>query len=103
MISPDLHLEKKNKKKTSVCPVYNNKHVGCYVRQHTFWNVRLAKIQISLRIRAVWSESSLSAWRNFVSLPIQNVSSEDSDQTARMRSLIRILAGRTCSKMRFLL
>ena len=29
------------------------------------------KIQISLRIRAVWSESSLSAWRNVTSLAIK--------------------------------
>ena len=39
---------------------------------------------------AVWSESSLSAWRIFASLAIQNAPSEDSDQTARMRSLIWI-------------
>ena len=32
------------------------------VRQRTFENVRTAKIQISLRIRAVWSESSLGAF-----------------------------------------
>ena len=55
------------------------------VGKHTFRYVRPAMIQISLRIRAVWSESSLSAWRNFASLAIQNASSEDSDQTARMR------------------
>ena len=39
--------------------------------------------QISLRLRPVWSESSLSAWRNLASLAIQNAPSEDSDQTAR--------------------
>ena len=38
----------------------------------------------------------------FASLPIQHVSSEDFDQTAQMRSLILILAGRTWSKIRFL-
>ena len=32
------------------------------VRKRTFGHVRPAKIQISLRIRAVWSESSLSAF-----------------------------------------
>ena len=47
-------------------------------------------------------QSSLSAWRNFASLAIQNASSEDSDQTARMRRLIWIFAGRTCPKLRFL-
>ena len=59
------------------------------------------KTQISLRIHAAWLKSSLSAWRNFASLAIQNAPSEDSDQTARMRSLIRIFAGRTCSKFFF--
>ena len=34
------------------------------------WHVRPTKTQISLRIRAVWSESSLSARRNFASLAI---------------------------------
>ena len=65
------------------------------VRKRTFRHVRPTKTQISLRIHEVWSESSLSAWRNFVSLAIQNAFSEDSDQTARMRRLIWILTGRT--------
>ena len=34
----------------------------------TKWHVRPAKTQISLGIRPVWSESSLSAWRKFGSL-----------------------------------
>ena len=42
-----------------------------------------AKIQISLRIYAVWSEYFLSAWRNLESFAIQCAPSEDSDQTAR--------------------
>ena len=67
-----------------------------------FWHVRPTSTQISLRMRAVWSESSLSAWRNFASLAIQNASSDDSDQTARMRSLICIFAGRICPKVSFL-
>ena len=33
-----------------------------YMRRRTFGHVRQATIQISLRIRAVWSESSLSAF-----------------------------------------
>ena len=52
------------------------------VRKYTFWHERRTKTQISLRIRADWSESSLSAWRNFASLAIQNAPSEDSDQSA---------------------
>ena len=34
------------------------------LRKHTFWHVRPTKTQICLRIRAVWLESSLSAWRS---------------------------------------
>ena len=67
------------------------------VRNHTFGHVRLMNTPISLRIRAFWSDSPLSAWRNFASLAIQNAPSEDSDQTARTRRLIWIFAGRTCT------
>ena len=76
---------------------------GCSVRKRTFWHVRSKKTQISLHIRAVWSESSLSEWRNFAFLAIQNVPSEDSDQTARMRRLIWIFAWYTCLKICFLM
>ena len=41
------------------------------MRKRTFWYVRPRTTQISLRIRAVFSESSLSAWRDFPSLIIQ--------------------------------
>ena len=50
------------------------------VRKRTLWNVH----------RAVLSESTLSA-----SLAIQNVPSEESDQTAHSLSLIGIFAGHT--------
>ena len=53
--------------------------------------VRPAKTQISLDIRQVWSESSLSAWRNLVSL----AHSEDSYHTGRMPRLIWVFAGHT--------
>ena len=46
----------------------------------TKWYVRPAKTQISLGIRTVWAESSLSTWRNLESLAIHLVHSEDSDQ-----------------------
>ena len=39
--------------------------------------VRSAKIQISLGIRPVWSEISLSAWRNLASLATHSAHSED--------------------------
>ena len=41
-------------------------------------SVRLAKTQITLDIRPVWSESSLSAWRNLGSLATHSAHSEDS-------------------------
>ena len=58
-------------------------------------SVRPAKTQISLGIRPVWSESSLSAWRNHGSLATHWVHSEDSDQTGRMPRLIWVFAGHT--------
>ena len=57
--------------------------------------VRPAKTQISLGIHPVWSESSLSAWRNLGSLATHWVHSEDSDQTGRMPRLTWVFAGRT--------
>ena len=57
--------------------------------------VRPAKTQISLGIRPVWSESSLSAWKNLWSLATHWVHSEDSDQTGRMPRLIWVFAWRT--------
>ena len=47
--------------------------------------VRPANTQISLRIRASWSESSLSDERRFGSLATHRASWEDLDQIAQMR------------------
>ena len=58
-------------------------------------SVRPAKTQISLGIRPVWSESSLSAWRKLGPLATHWAHSEDSDQTGRMPRLIWVFAGRT--------
>ena len=58
-------------------------------RNRAFLHVCPTKPQISLRMRAVWSESSLSAVGNFAFLAIQNASNEDSDQTARMSAYVR--------------
>ena len=54
--------------------------------KQTKWHVRSAKTQISLVIRPVWPESSLSAWRSIGSQATQKVHSEGSDQTGRMPS-----------------
>ena len=58
-------------------------------------SVRQAKTQISLGIRPVWSESSLSTWRKLRSLATHWAHNEDSDQTGRMPRLIWVFAGRT--------
>ena len=58
-------------------------------------SVHPAKTQISLGIRPVWSESSLSAWRNLGSLATHWAHSEDSDQTGQMPRLIWVFAGCT--------
>ena len=71
------------------------------VRKYTFWHMLSSKPQISLRIGTFWLESSLSAWIHFASLAIQNAHSEDSDQTARMRSLIWTFAERSDPKVLF--
>ena len=82
---------------------YKNMHKWASTSENVpICHVRPTTTQISLRIHAVWLESSLSARRNFASLAIRNAPSEDSDQTARMRRLIWIFAGRTHPKVRFL-
>ena len=58
-------------------------------------SVRPVKTQISLGIRPVWPESSLSAWRKLGSLATHWAHSEDSDQTGRMPRLIWVFAGCT--------
>ena len=57
--------------------------------------VRPAKTQISLGIRPVWTESSLSAWSKLGSLATHWMNGDDSDQTGRMPWLIWVFAGRT--------
>ena len=54
----------------------------------TKWPVRPAKIHISLGIHPVWSESSLSTWRNLGALATHWAHSKDSDQTGQMPGLI---------------
>ena len=58
--------------------------------------MRPAKTQISLCIRPVWSESSLSTWRKLGSLSTHWAHSEDPDQTGRTPRLIWVFEGRTC-------
>ena len=76
---------------------FYNKQKSRLVTKPTKWHMRPAKTQISLDIRPVWSESSLSAWRMLGSLATCThcAHSEDSDQTGRMPRLIWVFAGRT--------
>ena len=62
----------------------------------TKWPVCPAKTQISLGIRPVWSESSLSAWRSIGSLANRKVHSEDSDQTESLLGAQVILSVLSC-------
>ena len=57
-------------------------------------DVHPVKTEINLGIHPVWSESSLSAWRNIESLATDWVHSEDSDQTGWMPRLIQVFTGR---------
>ena len=56
--------------------------------QHWKWSVRPAETKVSLGIRPVWSESSLSAWNGPLGrlLPIERTAK--TDQTGRMPRLI---------------
>ena len=61
-------------------------YLSRFMTKPTKWHVPPAKIQISLGIRPVWSESSLSAWIKLGSLATHWAHSKDPDQTGRMRS-----------------
>ena len=52
-------------------------HLSRFMTKPTKWHMRPAKTQISLDIRPVWSESSLSAWRKLVSLATNWAHNED--------------------------
>ena len=52
-------------------------------------DVHETKTQIGLRIRAVWSVSSFSLGRNFEPLTTQHAPSGYSNQTARMRYVVK--------------
>ena len=53
---------------TVVLPADFSNDLSSLTTKPTKWHVHPAKTQISLGIRPVWSESSLSAWRKFGSL-----------------------------------
>ena len=61
-------------------PVLINSYMSFDVRERTFGHVRTAKIQIRLRFRAVWSESSLDAFWIAKDVKFLHAYNEDSDQ-----------------------
>ena len=70
-------------------------HMSRIMTKLTKWHVRPAKIQLSLGIHPVWSESSLCA-RWVAKIPmLLHADSEYFDQTGRMPGLIWAFAGRT--------
>ena len=92
-------LKKKKKKKKKLdgylLELERNKPVGEWCHEHeprhdktNKVTVRPAKTQISLGIRPVWSEFSLSAWRKLGSLATHWAHGEDSDQTGRTLILL---------------
>ena len=60
-------------------------------------HVRPTMTQVSLRIRAVWSEFSQGTLWVVKDPELSQAGSEDSVQTAPMRRLIWVFTGRTCS------
>ena len=56
---------------------FQNSHMIRLMTEQTKSQVRPAKTQLSLGIRPVWPEASLSAWRKLGSLPTQWAHSED--------------------------
>ena len=60
--------------------------------------MRQAKTQISLRIRPVWLESSLSAWRSTEPLAYHWAHRKGSDQTGRMPRLIWVFLNNLLKK-----
>ena len=77
------------------CIYHSVLHLSRLMTKPTKWTVRPAKTQMSLGMHPVWSESSLSAWRNSGPLTTYWAHSEDSDQTWRMPRLIWVFAGCT--------
>ena len=70
-------------------------------RKRNLRHVRPAKIQISLRIRAVWSESSLGTFWIAKVAKFLHADNEDADQTVRMCRLIWVVVEQTYQKVPF--
>ena len=80
-----------------------NNYFSQRMTKPTKWHVRPAKRQISLGIRRVWSEPSMSTWRKLGSLATHWAHSKDSDQAGWMPRLIWVFARRTCHFVGFVM
>ena len=89
-ILSDLHV-RSIKKCLPDTAITINIHLSRLMTKPAKWHVRPAKTQISLGIRPVWSESSLSAF--FMRTA----------KTGRMPRLIWVFAGRTCHFVGFVM
>ena len=67
----------------------------CRMTKPTKWLARPAKTQIRLSICPVWSEPSLSTWRNIGPIASHWAHGKDSDQTGWMPRLIWVFTGGT--------
>ena len=76
-------------------------HLNRNGRKHIFGPAGPAKMQIRLRVCAVWSGSSLGAFWIANYAKFLHAANEDSDQIARMRRLILIFVLRIYQKVRF--
>ena len=90
---------KKDQQSCDSSPHHLKLKTGHNVRKCTFGHVRPVMIQISLRIRAVWSESSLAVVWIAKDAKFLHADNEDSD---RIRRLIWVFVEHTCKKVRFL-
>ena len=100
-ISKTFFSEKNKKIITSLSAAELAKHMSHNFRKRSVEHVRPAKIQISLRIRADWSESSLSAFgiakdTKFFSCGQRRLWSDCTDA-----QVIWVFVGRTCQKVLF--
>ena len=73
-----------------------------HVRKHTYGHVRPAKIQISLRIHALRPDFALDAFWIAIDAKFLDADNEDTNQTARMRSLICVFVRSTYPRLRFM-
>ena len=85
-----LHFQQRKSFAVRLCDKYSCglAQMNRLMTKPTKWPLRPAKTQISMGIHLVWSESSLSAWRNIGSSATHWAHYKDSDQTGQMPRLI---------------